>query len=71
MDAGHILVAVLTSAAVGWLVWVEVHSRQNATLQSAHESVGAGEPKTNEPPPIIAATPARWKDKAGARISWK
>jgi hypothetical protein len=34
MDAGHILVAVLTTAAVGWLVWVEFNCRRNHTKQT-------------------------------------
>jgi hypothetical protein len=64
MDAGHILVAVLTSAAVAWLVWVEVRSRRNAAVQSAQESGQAAEPITNEDRPIIAATRATGKGKA-------
>ena len=36
MDAGHILVAVLTTAAVGWLVWVELNCRRNRTEQTAN-----------------------------------
>jgi uncharacterized protein YjbJ (UPF0337 family) len=33
MDAGHILVAVLIAAALGWLVWVELHCRRNRAEQ--------------------------------------
>jgi len=43
MDAGQILVAVLTSAAVGWLIWVEIHSRRNAATQrTSQPPEGAG-----------------------------
>ena len=35
MDAGHILVGVLTSAAVGWLVWAEMKSRRNTVRKNA------------------------------------
>lgn len=67
MDAGNILVAVLTSAAVAWLVWVEIHSRRNAAVQAAR--VEAIESKTNEDGAIIGDTRAKRKDKAKARIS--
>ena len=48
MDAGQILVAVLTSAAVGWLIWVEMHSRRNAAAQSASQSPKAAESDASE-----------------------
>ena len=47
MDAGYILVAVLTSAAVAWLVWVEIHSRRNAALQTARKLPEAPESTAN------------------------
>jgi hypothetical protein len=56
MDAANILVGVLTSAAVGWLIWVEIHSRRNAALQSAQESQERTESKSKEERPISAAT---------------
>jgi len=37
MDAGHILVGVLTSAAVGWLVWAELNSRRNSSRADARK----------------------------------
>jgi ferric-dicitrate binding protein FerR (iron transport regulator) len=37
MDAADTLVAVLTSAAVGWLVWVEVRSRRNTATGNAQQ----------------------------------
>ncbi len=69
MDAGHILVAVLTSAAIALLVWAEVHSRRNAAMQSAQESQEAPESKNQEGRQIIAATRARRKDHSRARVS--
>jgi hypothetical protein len=69
MDAGHILVAVLTSAAIALLVWAEVHSRRNAAMQSAQESQDAPESKTKEDRPIIAATRASQKNRSRARVS--
>jgi len=38
MDAGHILVGVLTSAAVGWLVWAELNSRRNSSAADARKA---------------------------------
>jgi len=38
MDAGHILVGVLTSAAVGWLVWAELNSRRNTLQENARKN---------------------------------
>lgn len=35
MDAAEILVAVLTAAAVGWLVWVEIRCRRSQANQTA------------------------------------
>jgi len=37
MDAGHILVGVLTSAAIGWLVWAEMNSRRNSSRADARK----------------------------------
>ena len=68
MDAGHILVAVLTSAAIALLVWAEVHSRRNTAMQSAHESQEAPEWKTKEDRPIITATRASQENHSGARV---
>lgn len=50
MDAGHILVAVLTTAAVGWLVWVEIncrrnHSKQTTGVTAEETNCGAACPK--------------------------
>jgi hypothetical protein len=52
VDAGHILVAVLTTAAVGWLVWVEFHCRRNHVKQTTGETAEEGNlrhrlPETN------------------------
>ena len=40
MDAGNIMVAVLTTAAVGFAIWAEIHSRRN---QAAHDTSGSTE----------------------------
>jgi hypothetical protein len=69
MDAGYILVAVLTSAAVAWLVWVEIHSRRNAALQTARELPEAPESQTNGAPAIIGDTRARRQDKGKVRAT--
>jgi len=42
MDAAHILVAVLTTAAVGWLVWVEFQCRRNRVKQTTSETAEEG-----------------------------
>jgi len=42
MDAAHILVAVLTTAAVGWLVWVEFQCRRNPVKQTTGETAEEG-----------------------------
>ena len=64
MDAGYILVAVLTSAAVAWLVWVEIHSRRNAALQTARESPEAPQSKTDGDRAIVGDSRARGKKRA-------
>ena len=69
MDTGHILVAVLTSAAVAWLVWVEIHSRRNAALQTARELPEAPESKTNENRAIVGDSRAKRKEKAEAQTT--
>lgn len=69
MDAGYILVAVLTSVAVAWLVWVEIHSRRNAALQTARELPEAPESKTNGDRAMIGDTPARRQDKGKAHAT--
>ena len=48
MDAGQILVAVLTSAAVSWLIWVEIRSRRNNAAQSASPFPKAVESEAGE-----------------------
>jgi hypothetical protein len=68
MDAGEILVAVLTSAAVGWLIWVEIHSRRNAAAQSVSQPPIAAETRaTSEErvPPL--SRPVRRRNKARVR----
>ena len=67
MDAGHILVAVMTSAAVAWLVWVEVRSRRNAAVQSAGESSEAAESSADEGGSLIRDRRASRKDKTEGR----
>jgi hypothetical protein len=67
MDAGQILVAVLTSAAVGWLIWVEVHSRRNAAAQSARLPAEAADSKAGEEGVSTISSRARRRDKASAR----
>jgi len=47
MDAADTLVTVLTSAAVGWLVWVEVRSRRNTATGNAQQLLKPGETKVN------------------------
>jgi hypothetical protein len=37
MDAANILVGVLTTTAVGWLIWAEMNSRRNSARQNANE----------------------------------
>lgn len=67
MDAGQILVAVLTSAAVGWLIWVEMHSRRNTAAQSTSQSPKAAESDASEErvPPLSRR--GRRRAKASAR----
>jgi hypothetical protein len=50
MDAAHILVAVLTTAAVGWLVWVEFQCRRNRVKQTTGETAeeGTSQPAGNK-----------------------
>lgn len=38
MDAGHIIVGVLTTVAASWLVWAEIHSRRRQATQDGNES---------------------------------
>jgi hypothetical protein len=47
MDAADTLVTVLTSAAVGWLIWVEVRSRRNTAMGNAQQLSEPGETKVN------------------------
>ena len=49
MDAAHILVAVLTTAAVGWLVWIEFQCPRN------HVSLPQNEFGTGNDESVIAA----------------
>lgn len=35
MDASHIVVGALTAVTVGFLVWIEVHSRRNRAAEKA------------------------------------
>lgn len=37
--AANILVAVMTAAAVTWLIWAEMNSRRNMAKQNAAEPV--------------------------------
>lgn len=69
MDAGHILVAVMTSAAVAWLAWVEVRSRRNAAMQSAGTSSEAAESSADEEGSLIRDKRASRKDKTEGRAS--
>lgn len=38
MGPEYILVGVLTSAAVGWLVWAEINSRRNTARENARKA---------------------------------
>jgi hypothetical protein len=48
MNAEQILVAALTVAAVGWLVWAELHSRRNRARGEQTESAALKEEKNPE-----------------------
>jgi len=48
MDAGHIMVAVLTTAALALAVWAEIHSRRNAPERSASELEKMAKPDAQE-----------------------
>jgi hypothetical protein len=61
MDAANILVMVLTSAAVGWLIWVEIHSRRNRTDEPARQPVESAAANQNCTAPQGRRTPARDK----------
>jgi hypothetical protein len=69
MDAGQILVAVLTSAAVGWLIWVEMHSRRNAATQRASQPPEDAEANASEERASLRSRRRRRRDKAIARIA--
>jgi hypothetical protein len=47
MDAGHIMVAVLTTAAVGLAIWAEIHSRRNPAVQNNSGSTERLSPRPN------------------------
>lgn len=68
MDAGHILVAVLTSAAAGWLIWVEVHCRHNMAAQKAKGCSSAAELKSVETH-IMPSRPTERASKPNVRIT--
>jgi hypothetical protein len=63
MDAANILVVVLTSAAVGWLIWVEIHSRRNRTDEPAREALESAAANENGTAPQSRRTPARDKTR--------
>ena len=48
MDVGHIIVAVLTTAAASLLVWAEIHSRRTQVGQRASEPVDRGIQNSSE-----------------------
>jgi hypothetical protein len=48
MDAGHIMVAVLTTAAMGLAMWAEIHSRRNQAAQNTSGSTEAAESMPTE-----------------------
>lgn len=51
MDAAHILVAVLTTAAVGWLVWIKFQCARNHVKQTTRDCRRrqlASQPAANE-----------------------
>ena len=63
MDAANILVVVLTSAAVGWLIWVEIHSRRNRTDEPAREALESA--AANETAVLLKADGLRRETKPG------
>ena len=46
MDAGHIMVAVLTTASVGLAIWAEIHSRRKQAAQNAGGLTEAAEARS-------------------------
>lgn len=64
MDAGHILVGVMTSAAVGWLIWLDLHSRRNTAAQKAQEASAAAELTSTEDHNITPGKRAKRTNKS-------